>query len=182
MDAAEIKKFMTIIKSKRFILRPFRKGDEESSIRNINNRTIARNTLSIPYPYRLKDARSWISRNLKLARKKKKTEINFAIVINDEVIGSIGLNKIYGHSAEIGYWLGKKYRGQGIMTEAVKLITKYGFQKLKLRRIYAYIFAWNKASAAVLKGNGFKYEGRLKKHSKKANKLLDDLLFAKVKY
>ncbi len=173
---------MAIIRSKRFILRPFKKGDETSLMENINNKTIARNTLRIPYPYKLNDARWWVNHNLKLNRKKKKVEINFAIEINKEVVGGIGLDKMfYGHSAEIGYWLGKKYWGQGIMTEAVKLVTKYGFEKLGLTRIYAFVFLFNKASAAVLKNTGFKYEGKLKKHVKKDNKFLDDLIFAKVK-
>ena len=172
---------MVIISSKRFILRPFRKGDEKSLMKNINNRTIAQNTLRIPYPYKLKNARWWINHNLKLNRKKKKTEINFAITVKGEVIGGIGLDRIYGHSAEIGYWLGKKYWGQGIMTETVKLVTKYGFEKLGLRRIYAFAFPSNKASVGVLKNAGFEYEGKLRKHVKKGNKFLDDLLFAKVK-
>ena len=172
---------MAIIRSKKFTLRSFKKGDAVSLMENINNRTIARNTLRIPYPYKMKDARWWINHNLKIDKKKQKHEINFAIEINGEVAGGIGLDKIYEHCAEIGYWLGKNYRGQGIMTEAVKLVTKYGFDKLKLRRIYAFAFLWNKASATVLKNNGFKYEGKLRKHVKKDSKFLDDLLFAKVK-
>lgn len=172
---------MAIIRSKKFTLRPFRKGDEASLMKNINNRAIARNTLRIPYPYKLKDARWWINRNLKLNKQKRKSEINFAIEINEEVVGGIGLDKIYGHCAEIGYWLGKKYWGRGIMTAAVKLVTKYGFEKLGLRRIYAFAFLFNKVSAAVLKNAGYKYEGKLRKHVQKDNKFLDDLLFAKVK-
>ena len=60
-------------------------------------------------------------------------------------------------------------------------MTKYGFEKLGLRRIYAFTFPLNKASAGVLKNAGFEYEGKLRKHVKKGNKFLDDLLFAKVK-
>jgi len=172
---------MTIIRSKSFILRPFRKGDEKSLIKNINNPTIARNTLRIPYPYKLKDARWWINHNLKLNRRKKKHEINFAIEISGEAVGGIGLEKIWQHCAEIGYWLGEKYWRQRIMTKAVKLVTEYGFRKFKLRRIYAFVFLFNKASAGVLKNAGFKYEGRLRKNTKKGTKFLDTLLFAKVK-
>ena len=54
---------MSTIRSKQFILRPFRKGDEGSLIKNINNKKIARNTLRIPYPYKKKDARFWINHN-----------------------------------------------------------------------------------------------------------------------
>jgi RimJ/RimL family protein N-acetyltransferase len=172
---------MVIICSKRFVLRPFKKGDEKSMIKNINDRTIAKNTLRIPYPYKLKDARWWINHNFKLDKNKKKHEINFAVEINGEVAGGIGLDKIYSHSAEIGYWLGKDYRRKRIMTEVVKLVTEYAFQKLKLRRVYAFVFLWNKASSSVLKKNGYKFEGKLRKHVKKGGKLLDNLLFAKVK-
>ncbi|MDP2966797.1 MAG: GNAT family N-acetyltransferase [bacterium] len=172
---------MVIIHSKKFIFRPFRKGDENSLIENINNKKIAKNTLTIPYPYKMKDARFWINRSLKLNKKKKKTEINFAIDIGGKVVGGIGFNKIQEHCAEIGYWLGEKYWGQGIMTAAVKLATKYAFEKLGLRRIYAFVFLSNKASARVLRKAGFKYEGKLRKHVLKGNRFLDDLLFAKIK-
>ncbi len=101
--------------------------------------------------------------------------------MSGEVVGGIGLNRIWQHCAEIGYWLGEKYWGQGITTQAVKLVTKYGFEKLGLRRIYAFVFIWNKASAKVLEKSGFKYEGRLKKHAKKGNRFLDDFLYAKIK-
>ncbi len=172
---------MFIIRSPKFILRPFKEGDEYSLIKNINNKKIAKNTFSIPYPYKRKDARFWINHNLQLYRKKKRTEVNFAIDIDGKVIGSIGLEKIDGHKAEIGYWLGEKYWGQGIMNSAVKLIMEYAFRKLRLRRVYANVFPSNKASARVLKKAGYKYEGRLRKYVIKDNKPLDILLFARVK-
>ncbi|HDZ54174.1 MAG TPA: N-acetyltransferase [Candidatus Nealsonbacteria bacterium] len=172
---------MPTIHSKQFILRPLRKGDEESLTKNINSKKIARNTLRIPYPYKKKDARFWINHNLKLQKKKKRTEINFAIDINGKIIGGIGLDKIEVHKAEIGYWLGEKYWGQGIMTFAVKLVTKYAFTKLGLKRVYADVFPFNKASVRVLEKAGYKYEGRLRKDVLKDNKLMDHLLFAKVK-
>ena len=172
---------MTIIKSKKFILRPFKRGDESSLKENINSKKIYQNTLNIPYPYTLKDARDWIAKNLKEMKKRKPNMINFAIDINGEVVGGIGLNKIEGHKAEIGYWLAEKYWGQGVMTQAVKLVTEFGFKKLKLKRIYAYVFSWNKASMKVLEKAGYKLEGILRKDVKKNNKFIDTYLFAKVK-
>jgi ribosomal-protein-alanine N-acetyltransferase len=173
---------MTIIKSKKFILRPFRKGDQTSLVKNINNRKISRNTLSIPYPYRMSNARSWINYNLKLDKKKKKEEINFVIDMGGEVIGSIGLRKIKaGHMAEVSYWMGEKYRGQGIMTSVLKEITKYGFNELKLIRMEIGIFPFNQASRRVAEKNGYKYEGRMRKYVLKNKKFIDALLFAKVR-
>jgi len=172
---------MIIIKSNKFILRPFKRGDENSLKENINNKKIYRNTLSIPYPYTLKDAKDWITKNLKEMKRKRPNMINFAIDINGEVVGGIGLRKIEGHKAEIGYWLAEKYWGQGIMTKAVKLVTEFGFKKLKLKRIYAYVFSWNKPSMGVLEKAGYKLEGILRKDVKKNNKFIDTFLFAKVR-
>lgn len=172
---------MTIIKSKSFSLRPFRKKDEKSLAENINNKKIYRNTFNIPYPYSLKDAKEWISKNLKEARRKRPKQINFVIDINGEVAGSVGFSKIGGHKAEIGYWLAEKYWGKRIMTRAVKLITKFGFEKLKLRRIYAHVFSFNKASMRVLEKAGYKHEGILRKNIIKDGKFIDGFLFAKVR-
>jgi RimJ/RimL family protein N-acetyltransferase len=170
-----------IIKSKQFILRPFKRGDEKSLAKNINNKKIYKNTLDIPYPYRLKDAKEWITKNLKESKKKTPTMINFVIDINGEVVGSASLSNIKEFKAEIGYWLAEKYWSRGIMTKAVKLVTKFGFDKLKLKRIYALVFPFNKASMRVLENNGYKLEGILRKNSKNDGKFLDDYLFAKVK-
>lgn len=164
-----------------FILRPFKRGDEESLARNINNKKIYHNLLNVPYPYTLKDAKKWIDENLKEAKNKNPEKIRLAIEIAGEIAGGIGLDKIKGHKAEIGYWLGEKYWGQGIATQAVKLVAKYGFDKLKLKRIYAHVFPWNKASMRVLEKAGFKFEGVLKKNHKKNNRYLDSHLYAKVR-
>lgn len=172
---------MAIIKIKKFVLRPFKKKDEASLAKNINNKKIYRNTLEIPYPYTLKDAKEWIKKNLKENRKKKPKEISFAIDINSDIIGGIGLDKIEDHQAEIGYWLTPKYWNKGIMTLAIRKVTKYGFDKLKLKRIYARVFPFNKASMKVLNKNGYKLEGILRKEIKKDKKLLDNHLFAKVR-
>jgi len=172
---------MVIIRTKKFILRPFKKKDEISLAENINDKIIARNTLTIPHPYTLKDARDWIRKKLKENKKKKLLKMDFVIDIYGEVAGSIGFNKIEGHRAEVGCWLARKFWNKGIMTQALKRLTMFGFEKLKLRRIYAYVFPFNKTSMRVLEKAGYKFEGILKKHTKKGNKILDDYLFTKVK-
>ena len=172
---------MPVLKASRFLLRPYRKGDEASLQQAINDKEIARNILTIPYPYTIGDARFWIRRVLKLAKQRKKTEIDFVIDIRGEVAGSVSLFHIDGHQAEVGYWLARKHWGQGLMTEAVLLATRYAFETLKLRRLYAYVFPPNKASIRVLEKCGFLYEGTLRKHVKKDGKLMDDRLYAKVR-
>lgn len=165
----------------KFKLRRFKPGDERSLQKNINDKAIARNTLSIPYPYTLKDARAWIRRNLKLYRLKKKKELNLAIDINGEVAGGVGLHINWKHrNAELGYWLARRYWNKGIMTKAVQQFVKYGFS-LGLKRIYAKVFPFNLASQKVLEKAGFSYEGRLKAAARKGNRYYDELLYAKIR-
>lgn len=162
-------------------LRPFRRGDEASIAENINHRMIERYTLRIPYPYSLEGAREWVAYNLRLARSKDKEQLNLAIDLDGRVIGGIGLFSMNGHSAEIGYWLGVKYWGRGIVSGAVKALTDCALRELKLRRVYAKVFPVNKASARVLQKAGYKYEGRLIKEHLKHGRPVDALLFAKTR-
>lgn len=167
----------------KFKLRKFRKGDEESLQRNINDAGIARYTFDIPYPYSRNDAIAWIRKNLRFQKSRKPEKINFVIDINGEVAGSVGLSDINrkNRRAELGYWLARKYWNKGIMTKATSFATRFGFKKLKLARIYAFVFIPNKASQKVLEKNGFRLEGRLKKVIIKNGKFYDNLLYAKVK-
>ena len=170
-----------VLKSKNFILRPYKRGDEKSLTKNINDMYVYRYTLRIPYPFTLKDAKKWINRCIRQGKELLKKEINFTIDINGEASGGIGLRDIEKHKAEIGYWLAKKYWGKGIITEAVRLVTNFAFRNLKLKRVYAPIFIKNKASARVVEKNGYKREGILRKYYMKDGKIMDAMLYAKVR-
>jgi ribosomal-protein-alanine N-acetyltransferase len=93
----------------------------------------------------------------------KKNPHNFGISLKSsgKIIGMIGLMNLneFIRRADIGYWLGEKYWGQGIGTEALQAIVKYSFRKLKLVRLQAGVAVENKASAKLLKKAGFKKEG-----------------------
>ena len=172
---------MVILKGNGIVLRPYRSGDEASLQENINNKDIYKYTSVIPYPYTLKMAREWVKECQGRERQKKKTSVNFAITLGDMVIGGIGLGKIEGHKAVLGYWLGRRYWGKGIMTGSVRLVTKYAFTKLRLKRISAQVFLGNKASRRVLQKNRFSYEGYLRKYVQKEGKLLDAWMYAKIR-
>lgn len=61
--------------------------------------------------------------------------------------------------AEIGYVLNPKYWNRGIMTEALRTILKFGFEKMELNRIEICCDERNVASARVMEKNSLKYEG-----------------------
>jgi RimJ/RimL family protein N-acetyltransferase len=170
-----------VIKTNRFTLRPFRAGDAPAIAACINDKTIARNLLSVPYPYSLADADQWLKRIRNNARRKNPTWVSFAIEIDGNFAGDIGLFKISGHKAEMGYWLARDYWGRGIMTGVVKEVVRFAFRELGIRRVYAHVFTYNPASVRVLEKAGFEFEGKLIKNVKKDDRLLDEYIYAKVR-
>ena len=72
------------------------------------------------------------------------------------IIGSCSYHRGYQNNiGEIGYVLKPRYRGQGIMTEAVKLITDFGLHTMRLRNVIAYTESSNRVSTNVLLRAGF---------------------------
>ncbi len=161
-------------------LRPWRPGDEPSLVKYANNRKISINMRDrFPFPYTQADAESWI----KLANETDPVE-NFAIEFENQAVGGIGLmlgTDIYRKSAEIGYWLGEPYWGKGLMPEAVKRMTEYGFETFGLNRIFAGVFESNSASARVLEKAGYAFEYRTAKSVYKEGRYLDQLFYVKLR-
>ncbi|VAW33498.1 hypothetical protein MNBD_CHLOROFLEXI01-151 [hydrothermal vent metagenome] len=80
---------------------------------------------------------------------------------NDELVGCCGFNAWNKKTkvGELGYELARPFWNQGLMTEAVKTVTAYGFSKLSLNRIEAWIMPKNRPSANLLIKVGFQSEG-----------------------
>jgi RimJ/RimL family protein N-acetyltransferase len=163
----------------RCLLRPWRDGDQPALVRHANSRSVWINLRDrFPHPYTLADADAWIGLAVSLP-----PGTQFAIEVQGEAAGGIGLDlgqDVHRRSAEIGYWLGEAFWGRGIMTEAVSAVTRLGFSRFDLCRIYACVFDWNPASARVLEKTGYRLEGRLRKSVVKAGRTLDQLLYAVV--
>lgn len=161
-------------------LRSWQWDDATSLVEHANDRAISSHMRdTFPYPYTLDDAHTWIA----LANSADPVT-NFAIVVAGDAVGGIGLRvkgDVHRKSAEIGYWLGRKFWGHGITTEAVRAITDFGFSRLDLCRIYAGVFEGNSASARVLEKAGYTYEARLRKAVFKDGKILDKLLYSIVR-
>ncbi|MGF7118890.1 GNAT family N-acetyltransferase [Methanobacterium oryzae] len=166
------------IKCDKCILRKWKPSDLENLIKNANNLNIANNLRDgFPFPYTHDHGRQWIE----IA---KNNNCFFAITVNDEAVGGIGLTlgeDIERISAEVGYWLGEEYWGKGITSLALKGIIDYGFNSLKLERIFAVPLENNIGSRRVLEKNGFVLEGILRKSVIKSGKIHNQALYAIIK-
>jgi RimJ/RimL family protein N-acetyltransferase len=171
-----------LIKGKKITLRQLKKTDDKSLFKYANDRLVSQYTL-VPYPYTLAMAQDFI----KDTAKKIKAGVSFDLGIvaedNNEVVGMVAI-RIKDNKAgvgEIGYWLGRKFWGKGIASEAAAMILKFAFQDLKLKKVYGKVMRPNTASVKILGKNNFMLEGMLRQHEYKMGKIHDVLLFGLLK-
>ena len=90
----------------------------------------------------------------------------YAVVLKEtgRPIGSVGLMigkdshlNLPDTEAEICYWIGVPFWGRGLIPEAVKELTRRGFEDLNLQKIWAGYFDGNVRSKRVLEKCGFRY-------------------------
>lgn len=152
----------------RLVLRPPAAEDAAQIHRLAGAREIAENTLSIPHPYRDGMAEAWIEKVA--AELEQGTGATFGVLRRQGalLVGCVGLRMVSEHErAELGYWIGVPYWGQGFATEATDAVLRYGFEELGLHRIHATHFRRNPGSGRVMEKVGMSYEGRMRDHARK---------------
>ncbi len=166
------------LRGQQIILRQLKPSDAADIKKNVSQ-AVTRFT-SLNYPYQLSDATDFIKKANQKIYRKKALELGIEHKKTGEIIGVAGLIKIdlENKNAELGYWLGQKYWGQGIGREAAKLILNYAFNRLKLHRISAQVIPGNFASAKLLKNIGFNYEGRLRQVVLRNRRWYDHLVYS----
>lgn len=160
-------------------IRVYRPSDIPALSHHGNNKAIWNNCRNrVPSPYTVQGAAEWIYHNLNPANHVRSgawtaetgsqgalIPTNYAITLNDELIGTIGLafgelKEVYERTAEIGYWLGEQYWGQGIMAKIVPALVQWAWNKFGiLMRLNAEVNELNPASRKCLEKAGFVVEG-----------------------
>lgn len=91
---------------------------------------------------------------------------NYAVILREtgQLAGSIGLMVgkesnigLPDNEAEIGYWIGVPYWGQGLIPEAVEELMRYAFEELEMPRLWCGYFDGNDKSKRVQEKCGFVY-------------------------
>lgn len=148
-----------------------------SIARHANDREIWLNLRDyFPHPYSLANAKEYIAH---VATQDPLT--SFGIIVDGEAAGSISLKPgvdVERVSAEIGYWLGRPFRGKGIATAAIIDVTTYAFETLKFHRVFAVPFVHNTSSCRALEKAGYVREGLLRRSAVKDGRLLDQYQYA----
>tara|TARA_B100000686_G_C16733095_1_gene941952 strand:- start:560 stop:1306 length:747 start_codon:yes stop_codon:yes gene_type:complete len=123
-------------------------------------------------------------RRLKAHALQSNTDVGYTFLVfrqkDKALIGGIAINDVrrgVAQSCSIGYWVGRKYAGEGYMTEALSGLLPVIFSRLKIHRIEAACLPRNDASQALLKKIGFHKEGFARSYLKINGAWQDHILF-----
>ncbi|MGX5684869.1 GNAT family N-acetyltransferase [Chryseobacterium cucumeris] len=161
-----------VLQTERLILSQLEEKDIPFIVKLLQHRIFSDLTSNIPYPYVENDARSWV----KMSKEAFENNTGYTFAIRnkeDQIIGAIGLHDRDDDKAELGYWIGIPYWNKGYVTEAAKAIIDFGFNELKLNKIFATHFPHNPASGRIMEKVGMEQEAVLIKEVKKDGEYFD---------
>jgi RimJ/RimL family protein N-acetyltransferase len=140
----------------RLLLRPGFPEDAPALAAAIADQAIARNLVSVPWPYRMRDAEAF------LASPRDPVLPSFLIfertAAAPQLIGSCGLGRRPSGAVEMGYWIARPFWGRGFATEACSALIGIA-ATLGLPSLEGSHFLDNPASARVLEKLGFEPVG-----------------------
>ena len=104
----------------------------------------------------------WVAENIEKGAKREPESAEFTVYDRSDSapIGSAGLfHIVHAHgTAEFGIFLGER-QGQGLGTEATRLVLDFGFNVLHLRNVVLHTLAWNAAGMKAYERAGFRHVG-----------------------
>ncbi len=145
------------LETERMWLRWPRMADAEAISSRAADREVAAQTANIPHPYNLRDAEQFIRR----ARAENESGEGLVLALAfkrqpNEPIGVIGAHGSgFRGTAHLGYWLGREFWGQGLMTEAARVFVDMIFGVSSLGEIVCDALPDNAASHRVQEKLGF---------------------------
>jgi RimJ/RimL family protein N-acetyltransferase len=147
------------------VLRPWVEDDVAWLVAACNDPEITRWIPVIPSPYTEEDARAFIGGESRSTPEYSVPEHSFAIAVDDAPAGAIGMSvNSMNYRGRIGYWIAARSRGGGVCTRALRLLSRWAFDDLELRRLELITDPDNAASQRVAEKVGYRREGVLRAH------------------
>ena len=145
------------------VLRPFRDTDAERIVEACSDARTRYWLVSLPQPYERAHALTYVEHTRELAARCTGLVWCIADARDGRCLGSIGLEGLgsYAPRAEIGYWAHPQARGRGLVTEAVRLVTRYVESAGLATSVVIRCAVENLASRHVAEAAGYREVGRL---------------------
>ncbi len=149
------------IGTRRLVMRLPTADDIVAISRLINEPDIALNTGAIRYPYAPISAWGWLAQTGRM-RKNGAFRMPYLLTLRSNprlFAGVAGLSVHPRRGMEIGYWLGKAYRGRGYASEAARALVSLAFLQSATASVQASARTSNRASQRVLEAAGMRRVG-----------------------
>lgn len=147
------------LETERLILRPWSDSDAEDLYEYAKNQKVG--------PVAGWPVHTSVENSLEIIKSVLAVPETYAVCLKEDnrAIGSIGLMigeksnlEIAGDEAEIGYWIGVPFWGQGLIAEAVRELMRYAFEDLNMKKVWCGYFDGNEKSKRVQEKCGFQYQ------------------------
>lgn len=151
-----------MLETKRLHLRPWEETDAESLYKYAKDSAVG--------PIAGWPVHTSIENSKEIIRNVLSAPETYAVILKEtaEPVGSIGLMigeksniHLADDEAEIGYWIGVPYWGQGLIPEAVREMLRYGFEEMGFCSMWCGYFDGNIKSRRVQEKCGFRYHHTL---------------------
>lgn len=147
-----------ILETERLILRPWRETDAEDLYNYAKDERVG--------PIAGWPPHKSVEESAEIIRTIFTQEGVFAVALKEDdiAIGLIGLIRgaksnfpISENEAEISYWIGVPFWGKGFIPEAIREVTRYGFEELGLTNIWSGYFDGNEKSKRAQEKCGYRH-------------------------
>lgn len=182
MTPEEIFTNMPRLETERLTLRPLTAADADGLFRIFADEEVTRfyawETFTDP-----EQARTLLAQTLEQRERREALRWGIAPKGQADIIGTCGFTRWNRADswAMVGYDLARSFWGQGLMTEALRALLRFGFEDMQARRLEATVMAGNLASIRVLQKLGFQQEGVLRERFLRTGVPRDVLMFALLK-
>ncbi|CAG8999673.1 MAG: Putative ribosomal N-acetyltransferase YdaF [Candidatus Celerinatantimonas neptuna] len=102
-----------------------------------------------------------------------------AMLYHGKVVGNISFNNIDHHlkKAEVGYWMSRAYRGQGLVTKSAAKLIDMAFGEYAMEKVQIAAAVENLASRSVCERLGFKLEGIITRAEDLNGRIVDHAIY-----
>lgn len=161
-------------------LRAYKEEDIQVATSFINDKELKKFLVTnVPFPTSSWEEEEWV----KSQRSNKNGEYNFAIedIKTKKYIGGCGIQNVnwLARVATVGIMIGNKdYWGKGYGTDAMKVLMKFIFEDMNIRKIRLSTFSFNLRAQKSYEKCGFQVEGILKDEIFKEGKYYDEIIMS----
>jgi RimJ/RimL family protein N-acetyltransferase len=140
-------------------LRPYRTGDLHDLVRELADPEVPRWT-NVPPSYGRTEGEAFLGQ----AEPQRLAGRALTLAIGDPLRGAVGLTDVdwRDRRAEVGYWVAASWRGRGLASLAVRLLSDWALSQAGLERLDLYANPANEASQRVAEKAGYTREGLLR--------------------